>query len=381
MSQGIIYILQNSFWGQNVKISGGDIRFVNIFKRIQNNFSQGSLIFVNKDGFLFDRDHNLELGFSITPLFFDKLGVFISYILRTILVVLKLFFLPPCRYFYSVSDFFPDTISAFLFKNKSNTWIQVIHHIYSHYTIRPGNRIINFSAYYLQKFSFMLIKLRADKVIVVSPLLIDELIKLGFKKNKIMVSSNGIDFNFFENLENENKEYDASFLGRLTPSKGAFDLIEIWKGVVKIKPDAKLLIVGGIDIKFRRKLNERITMYKLNRNIFLLGFQEDRIAFRLLKKSKIFLFPSHEEGWGIAIAEAIACRLPVICWDLPVYEKIFGDIIIKVRGYDINLFVHSILVYLNNDDKCIQLSNHAYELIKRYDWSNVAEKEWALISS
>ena len=94
MPKEIIYILQNSFWGENVKTSGGDVRFVSIFRRIQDRFSPKSLIFVNKEGLSFDNGYGLNFDYLTTPLFFDKLGVFFSYTLRTIFVIYKLFFLP-----------------------------------------------------------------------------------------------------------------------------------------------------------------------------------------------------------------------------------------------------------------------------------------------
>ncbi len=93
MPKEIIYIFQNSFWGKDVKTSGGDIRFVNIFRRILEQFSPDSIIFVNQEGFLFDTNCGLNSKFLITPLLFDKFGVFLSYCLRTVFVVFKLLFL------------------------------------------------------------------------------------------------------------------------------------------------------------------------------------------------------------------------------------------------------------------------------------------------
>jgi glycosyltransferase involved in cell wall biosynthesis len=37
-----------------------------------------------------------------------------------------------------------------------------------------------------------------------------------------------------------------------------------------------------------------------------------------------------EEGWEIAIAEALMSGTPVIAYNLPIYEEIFGEYITKV---------------------------------------------------
>ena len=49
-----------------------------------------------------------------------------------------------------------------------------------------------------------------------------------------------------------------------------------------------------------------------------------------MKNSRIFIFPSYEEGWGIAVAEAIACGLNVVLYDIGTY-KIFGKNVIMVE--------------------------------------------------
>ena len=59
--------------------------------------------------------------------------------------------------------------------------------------------------------------------------------------------------------------------------------------------------------------------------IELAGYVDDATKFDLLSRTKLFVFPSVEEGWGIAIAEALAVGTPVVAYDLPVYAGVFGD--------------------------------------------------------
>lgn len=375
-----LYIFQNSFYAKNVRISGGDIRLINILKKISNRIDQNSYIFVSKEGYEFDRKRNLKLNFCLSPLFFDYLGIYLCYLLRTIWVIFKLLFKDKKGIvLYSSSDFFPDTLAPFLFKTRNNTWVQVIHHLYLPPSKREGNKFRNLIGYISQKLSLFLIRLKADKVIIVDPLLKNILVSLGFDEEKIIVSSNGINFDYFKNLEEEEKNFEASFLGRLTPAKGAFDLISIWRKVVDEKPDAKLLVIGGSDIDVRKKMEESIVANKLKGNIELAGYQEDDVVFKMLKGSKLFIFPSHEEGWGIAIAEAMASGLLPICWDLAKYKTIFEDNIVRVSEGDIDLFSQKVLFYLKENDRRQQEAVCAYEFIDKYDWAKVAEDEWSRI--
>jgi len=375
------YIFQNSFFAKNVKISGGDIRLVNILKRISANLDRQSYIFTSKEGYKFDRKKGVNLNFCISPLAFDCIGIYFCYLLRTIWSIFKIFFKNKKNViFYSSSDFFPDTIAPFLFKTKDNLWVQIIYHLYLAPSKRKGNKIKNLAGYLAQRFSLFLIKLRADKIIIVDPFLKEELVNLGFNKKKVIISSIGINLDYFAALKDKDKEFSACFLGRLTSVKGVFDLISIWRKVVDVKHDAKLVVIGGGDGDVCKKMRQLIEKHRLNDNVKLLGFQEDSVVFDLLKMSKLFLFPSHEEGWGIAIAEAIACKLPVISWNLPVFKHVFENYTIQVKENAIDLFSIKVIELLENSEKRRKIANDGYNFIKRYSWDSVVQKELEIIN-
>src|SRR3989339_903905 len=215
-------------------------------------------------------------------------------------------------FLYASSDLFWEVIPAYFFKIKKSDieWVQVIHHIYPNWKKRPGNKITSFFGYYLQRFSFWLISKKADKIIVVNKIVKENLVQMGFSENKIFVSSNGVDTDYFENIEKVKLEYDGIFLGRLSHSKGINDLIDIWNNVCRELPRAKIAIIGGGSEETKNFLMKKIASCGLQKNMDLLGFLEDRKAYSILKSGKVFLFPSHEEGWGIAIAEAMALGVP-----------------------------------------------------------------------
>src|SRR5439155_26257073 len=39
-------------------------------------------------------------------------------------------------------------------------------------------------------------------------------------------------------------------------------------------------------------------------------------------RAAVFVTPSREEGWGIAISEALQAGAKVVCYDLPVYREV-----------------------------------------------------------
>ena len=174
-------------------------------------------------------------------------------------------------------------------------------------------------------------------------------------------------------------KYRASFLGRLKESKGIFDLVRIWRKVCDIIPDAKLSVIGSGDDNTIAELNKKIADCGLEDNIILFGHLEKGSAFQIISSSDIFVSPSHEEGFGIAILEAMACGVPVIAWDLPVYKDIFQKGMITVEINDIDAFSREVLALIGDPEKRSRMGSEAMDMSLRMDWGKISDKELDII--
>ena len=110
-------------------------------------------------------------------------------------------------------------------------------------------------------------------------------------------------------------------VSRLLIRKGYLEAINAIHLVVKKHPDVKYLIAGkGHDeAKIRTLIKEK----KLGNNIFLLGSRNDVPS--LLEAADIFLFPSHYEGQGGALIEAMLMGKKIIATRIPVLEESIKD--------------------------------------------------------
>ena len=115
-------------------------------------------------------------------------------------------------------------------------------------------------------------------------------------------------------------EYDACYVGRIEEGKGLKDLIRCWDYVLKALPSAKIVIIGNLKTKFGEKVLKLIKKKKLDENIILTGFISDAEKRRFMKRSKLFVFPSYEEGWSIALMESIILGLVPVLYNLPAYD-------------------------------------------------------------
>ncbi len=357
------------------EISGGDIRFLKILKNISSKKISITLIGTNNWAHKLKANSIYFKHIKINSLL--KANNIIALCLFSVLNILKTLStisIEKKSVIYSTSDLFWETIPAFYFRKKCLLWVQVIHHVYPPWQNRPGNPIINFFGFYLQKMSFLLIRKRADLIIVVNKNVKEELVKFGIPKEKIFLSSNAIDF---KNSQSKlNSKYEAAFLGRLDPSKGLDDFIPIWKTVCKSLPKAKLVLMGAISTDKLKKIKEDINKNSLTKNIKVLGYVSDKKLSQVLNSSKIFVFPSHEEGWGIAIAQAMSYGLPIVCWQLKNLKTIFKNNLIYSKPFDINDFSNKIIKLLNSSKRIefIGLSNKKY--VQRFSWQKVSLNEY-----
>jgi glycosyltransferase involved in cell wall biosynthesis len=285
---------------------------------------------------------------------------------------------------YSGSDFFPDVVPCFLYKlfHPGTKWVSACFHIYPDWKTRPGSKVRNLVAKYLQLFSLWLIRF-SNVTININEDVRSYLIKKGFRKEKLEIVYPGLNCNYYMGLQvkKDTPEYDATFLARLSPSKGIFDLVEIWKGVVSEVPKATLGVIGGGGSdSVREELMAKISEAGLESVIKLLGFIEDDPAFRIIKKSKCFVFPSHEEGFGIAIAEALSCGTPVVSWNLSVYDEIFENTIVKVKENDTARFAKEVVVFISDPRKSESAGKKGQEYVQKYSWDSVAEEYYRLLT-
>lgn len=225
---------------------------------------------------------------------------------------------------------------------------------------------------------------KTKAIIVVSNFTAKALRVHGVSGVKIFVSGNAVDVNFISDVDPGGTEkcYDGVFVGRIAKEKGIFDLLEAWKKVVAIKKDAKLLIIGsGIELQ---ALKNAVALSGLDRNVFVRGRCGEAELFILLKQSKVFVFPSLFEGWGISVAEALACGLPVVAYDIPALREIFGECksVFLVPVKNIEGLASTILDILGREGQEFdELSFCSKSFSSRFSWEKIALRDVEILKS
>jgi len=180
---------------------------------------------------------------------------------------------------------------------------------------------------------------RAEAIVVPSALAASDLEQsFDIRKNKLEIIHNYVDSVAINKLCDEPiSDIDLSSLfrqkillniGRITPAKGQWLLLHLFKNLKGRFPEARLVIIGegeserhfkmklvNYAAKLDLKLYDRTAAdkFSLNYDVFLLGF--DSNPFKYMKQSQLLVFSSTFEGFPNTIIEAMQSGLPVIAAD------------------------------------------------------------------
>jgi glycosyltransferase involved in cell wall biosynthesis len=78
-------------------------------------------------------------------------------------------------------------------------------------------------------------------------------------------------------------------------------------------PKVRLLIMGTGPQE--QLLKEEVRKQHLAPQVLFLGYIEEAKKFRILRMCDLYVSTSQHEGFGLVFLEAMACGLPIICYD------------------------------------------------------------------
>ena len=100
------------------------------------------------------------------------------------------------------------------------------------------------------------------------------------------------------------------FLSRIHEKKGVDLLIKAYQRLEKEEQDfPQLIIAGPLESDYAKEMQN---LAGNNKNILFAGMLSDDAKWGAFYNCDCFILPSHQENFGIAIVEAMACRKPVL---------------------------------------------------------------------
>lgn len=105
------------------------------------------------------------------------------------------------------------------------------------------------------------------------------------------------------------------FLGRIHRKKGCDMLIDAFAKVAPTDPDLFLVMAGPDQQGWREKLEAAAAAAGIADRVIWPGMLRGPQKWGAFRACEAFVLPSHQENFGIAVAEALACGRPVLLGD------------------------------------------------------------------
>lgn len=141
----------------------------------------------------------------------------------------------------------------------------------------------------------------------------------------VYVVPNGIDIQSYQEPPDsqEVEAFDFVVVSRLVHRKGIDRLLEAMAIVVADRPNARLGIAGSGPK--RDELEEQAARLGLESNVEFLGFISEARKRALLHGASVFVLSSRQEGFGIAVLEAMATGTPIVANDLAILTELVPE--------------------------------------------------------
>ena len=158
--------------------------------------------------------------------------------------------------------------------------------------------------------------------------------ELCFDEKKLTRLYNGVDVSRYDGNKYPESLNNFIFLGRLSATKGIYELLNAFKKVVEMYPKKKLFIGG--DGNEKQGVIEFIAQNNLGDNIIYEGYVSKDQKDDFYKKGDCLILPSYSEGFPISILEATVCKKKIIVTDVSDLREIYGEQLVFCKKRDEN---------------------------------------------
>lgn len=210
----------------------------------------------------------------------------------------------------------------------------------------------------------------SDFIAAISTFQANTFIKDGLiDKNKIFVTSMGVDENIFKPNKKKNKKFIVTTVANDFIRKGIIYLIQAFNELNL--SNSELWLIGNLDKNLSKKL------VTLNNNIVFKGSINEFHLPKYYNESSIFCLPTLEDGGPMVIPQAMSCALPVIS----TYYCVAPDLIKNgVEGFLIerrnkDAIKEKIQFFYDNENQRLEMGNNARNrILNEATWDIITDK-------
>jgi glycosyltransferase involved in cell wall biosynthesis len=161
-------------------------------------------------------------------------------------------------------------------------------------------------------------------------------------------------------------------LGTIEGRKNHLLLLDVWSRLIAkmAKKAPRLVIIGQRGWKAERAFEILDRDEDLRRHVVEVSDCSDRELAAHLANARALLFPSHAEGFGLPLVEALALGVPVIASDLPVFREIGQGVPTIIGSNDPEAWEAAILDYARPESAARAAQLGRLRQFRPFDWAS-----------
>ena len=196
-------------------------------------------------------------------------------------------------------------------------------------------------------------------------------------RSRLFAFYGGVNVEQIPLCSSEKKTRDVVFCSRLHPQKGVSGLLDIWKHVVDVLPNARISIIGNGEAKYERMLKAKAESLGIAKNLEWLGYVNNEAKYNIYSTARIFAHSTVFDNNGMVAAEALCTGLPVVMYDIPDLRRVYDCGCVKADYGDKRAFAAAIVNLLTDEEYYRRIAPDAKSVARlreRWNWnSRVAE--------
>lgn len=247
------------------------------------------------------------------------------------------------------------------------------------------NTTLNKAYYFLKLIAYRFVirsaVSRAEKVLAVSKFTKRDIIKeLHVPEEKIELTYEGCDLRCFISAKSDVEILEKYgimkpyllYVGNAYPHKNLERLVLAYKKIKKKNRDLQLVLVGGDDF-FYRRLKEFVRKESIG-NVVFPGYVPDEQLDVLYKNTKLYVFPSLYEGFGLPPLEALARSAPVASSSRTSMPEVLGDSVEYFDPENIESISAVVGRILSKPKEEVFSLSKSLRQIKEFSWKKMAKQ-------
>jgi glycosyltransferase involved in cell wall biosynthesis len=168
------------------------------------------------------------------------------------------------------------------------------------------------------------------------------------------------------------------YLGTIEPRKNLIKLIEAYHTLQdEVKSQYALVLAGGKGWKDEAILAAVAGHKDLGDSIILTDYVSEIEKHALYANASCFVLPSHYEGFGMPILEAMQYGIPTAVSNLPVFHEVASDGVLYFDKESVRSISGTLQKILSNPVIQAELIQVGFRRVRSYSWKQNADKVYA----